>query len=76
MQARVEEVEDALLEAAFEVDHHVAADDHVELVERPVGSEVVLREDDVPQQRAVERGAVVRATCSSRRTRRVPPAAM
>ena len=58
-EALVEELEDALLERAVEVDHHVAAHDHVELVEAAVGDEVVLREDGVLDEPTVEDGAVV-----------------
>ena len=58
-EALVEELEHALLQRAVEVDHHVAADDHVELVEAAVGDEVVLREDDVLDEAPVEERAVV-----------------
>src|SRR5437763_14583746 len=40
-----------ILQRLVEVDHHIAADDHVELVEGPVHREVVLREDHVLSQR-------------------------
>src|SRR5206468_12972298 len=45
-QALVEQSMHAVLQRSVEVDHHVAADDHVELVERSIGDEVVLREDE------------------------------
>ena len=58
-EAVVEELVDPLLQRAVEVDHHVAAEDHVELVERAVRDEVVLCEDDVLDERALELRAVV-----------------
>ena len=58
-QAFEEEPVHAVLQRAVEVDHHVPADDHVELVERAVRDEVVLGEDDVLDQRALELRAVV-----------------
>src|SRR3954453_14728540 len=58
-EALVEEPVHAVLERAVEVDHHVAAHDHVELVEGAVGDEVVLREDDVVDERTLELRAVV-----------------
>ena len=48
-----------VLEGVVEVDHDVPAHDEVELVERAVGRQVVLREYDVLLQRAVEPGALV-----------------
>ena len=47
LEAVVEQLVHAVLQRAVEVDQHVAAEDDVELVERAVGDEVVLREDDV-----------------------------
>ena len=64
-QAVVEEVVHPRLERGVEVDHHIAAQDRVELVERRIGDEVVLGEDEVALQRAsddrmiVSRGVVV-----------------
>src|SRR3989442_11904655 len=58
-QALEEKLVHAILQRAVEIDHHVAADDHVELVERAVRDEVVLGEDDVLDQRALELCAVV-----------------
>jgi len=58
-EALVEELVHAVLECAVEVDHDVAAHDDVELVEGPVGHEVVLREHHVLGQRALELRAVV-----------------
>ena len=53
-----------------EVDHHVAAEDEVELVEAAVGDQVVLREDDVLAQRLRGRWRGRSWPCSSRRTSR------
>src|SRR5947209_20220638 len=58
LEALVEERLDAVLERLAEIDHHVAADDQVELVEGAVRDEVVLGEHDVVDQRAVEAGGV------------------
>src|SRR5213592_320055 len=53
-QAVVEEAMDPILQDAVEIDEHVPADDEVEVVERPVGGEVVLREHDVAAQLRVQ----------------------
>jgi hypothetical protein len=58
-QAVVEETVDLVLQRLVEVDEHVAAHHHVELVERAVGHQVVLGEHDVGGQGGVEAGAVV-----------------
>src|SRR4029079_2177742 len=60
VEALEEELVDAILQRLVEVDHHVAAEAHVGLVEPPVRREVVLREDDVLGERAREASAVVR----------------
>src|SRR5450432_3961060 len=49
-EALVEEPVHAVLQRAVEVDEHVPADYQVEIVERSVGGQIVLREDDVPPQ--------------------------
>src|SRR3954447_8610952 len=59
-EALVEKPVHAILQHLVEVDHHVAAEDHVELVETTVHREVVLREDDVFRQLAHEAHVVVR----------------
>src|SRR5687767_10964287 len=41
-QTSREQIVNALLERSCEVDHHVAAEDDVELVEDPIGHEIVL----------------------------------
>src|SRR5204863_9649391 len=53
-QALVKELLHVLLQVAVEVDHDVAAHDHVEFVERAIGDQVVLGEDDVVGQRRLE----------------------
>src|SRR5436190_8758550 len=53
-QALVKELLHVLLQVAVEVDHDVAAQDHVEFVERAIGDQVVLGEDDVVGQRRLE----------------------
>src|SRR5436190_9047299 len=53
-KALVEQAMDVVLEGPVEVDHHVAAEDDVELLERAVLDEVVLGPDDVLRQRPVE----------------------
>src|SRR6266568_8076021 len=58
-EALEEEPVDALLQCPVEVDHHIAADDDVELVERVIRDEVVLGEDDILDQRALKLRAVV-----------------
>ena len=58
-EAVVEQPGDAVLERRVEVDEHVAAEDHVELVEAAVGGEVVLCEDDVRGEIGVEARRVV-----------------
>ena len=58
-QALVEQPVHVLLQRLGEVDHHVAAGDHVKLVERGVGGEVVLREDDLVHERPGEARSVV-----------------
>ena len=58
-EALVEELVHPVLQRAVEVDHHVAADDHVELVEASVRDEVVLGEDDVLDERRSKTRAVV-----------------
>src|ERR1044071_2675916 len=59
-EALREEAVDAVLERLVEVDEDVAADDDVELVERAVHRDVVLRPDDVLGELAAESGTVVR----------------
>ena len=59
VEAVVEQLVHAILQRLVEIDHHVAAEDHVELVEGPIGGQVVLREDDVLRERAAEPGAIV-----------------
>src|SRR5688500_8096509 len=58
-EAVVEQLVHPRLQRPVEVDEHVAADDDVELGERPIGDQVVLREDDVPLQRRREERPVV-----------------
>src|SRR6476660_520263 len=58
-EALVEEALHAVLQRLVEVDHHVPAEDHVELVERTIRDEVVLCEDDVLGERPAEPRAVV-----------------
>src|SRR5205085_6639279 len=53
-EAVAEQLDDAVLQRDVEVDEHVAADDEVEVAEGAVGGEVVLGEDDIPQQVGVE----------------------
>src|SRR5581483_6993815 len=59
VEAFVEEAVDPVLQRAVEIDQHVAAQDHVKLVEAAVLGEVVLRPDDVLSERGVEERAVV-----------------
>ena len=54
-----EELLHAVLQGVVEVDQDVAAEDDVEVIERGVGDEIVLREDDVLAQRRPEDGVVV-----------------
>ena len=68
-EALVEQLVHAVLQRAVEVDQHVAADDHVELVERAVRDEVVLREDDVVDERALRTARRRSPPSSTRRTR-------
>ena len=71
----VEQLVHPVLERLAEVDHHVAADDHVELVERAVGDEVVLGEHDPARSSSgLKLRLVARRPCSSARTPPVPPA--
>src|SRR5678816_2624866 len=58
-EAREDEAMHAILQLAREIDHHVAAEDEVELVEGAVGDEVVLREQDLLLERLAEDGVVV-----------------
>src|SRR5204862_781520 len=53
-EAVEEEVVHVPLEVATEIDHDVPAQDEVELVERAVRREVVLREDHALGQRGIE----------------------
>ena len=69
IEALVEEPVHAVLQRAVEVDHHVAAEDHVELVERAVRDEVVLREDDVARRACA---GTARRRTSRGSTRRTP----
>src|SRR5690242_10877827 len=55
-QAVVEEAVDPLLERWPEIDEHVGADDEMEVVERSVGDEVVVRPGDARLQARVEAG--------------------
>src|SRR5215471_19341362 len=57
--ALIEERVDAMLETLIEIDEDVSAEDHVELAERSVGDEVVLRKHDRSGQRRAEQRAVV-----------------
>jgi hypothetical protein len=58
-EAVIKKVVHALLQWLREVDHHVAAQDHIEFVEGAVHRQVVLREEDVLLQRGAEdRGAI------------------
>src|SRR5690606_5706137 len=64
-EALAEQAQRALLQRSVEVDEDVPAQDDVELAERGVGREVVLREQDVlaqarmEQRRAVARGVIL-----------------
>src|SRR6185295_1556939 len=53
-EALVEQTVHTLLEVAVEVDEDVAAHDEMELVERPVRGQVVVRERDVAAQLRVQ----------------------
>src|SRR5260221_2383658 len=57
-QALVQELVNAAPQVHAEMNHDVPADDDVELVERPIGREVVLPEHDVLSQRGGERHGV------------------
>src|SRR4051794_26174809 len=54
----VEQVVNPVLEALAEIDHHVPADDDVELVECAVGDEVVVGEHDAAAELVAERRLV------------------
>src|ERR1044071_5267784 len=58
-EALVEQAVHPLLQVAVEVDEDVAADDEMELVERPVRGQVVLGERDVAAQIRVEHRVAV-----------------
>src|SRR5690348_12947500 len=55
-QAVVEEAVDTLLERWPEIDEHVGADDEMEVVERSVRDEVVVRPGDPRLQARIEAG--------------------
>src|SRR6266446_7482226 len=65
-EALVEQAVHVILERLVEVDHHVATDDHVELVEAAIHREVVLCEDDVLGERTREAHMVVRGDVVAR----------
>src|SRR5258708_11439472 len=71
-EAVVEEAMDPVLQGAVEIDEHVPADDEVEVVERPVGAEGVLREHDVAAQLRVQHRPVVAGLVPARAA--CPPA--
>ena len=50
-QTLVEQVVNTCLEVFIEVNHHVAAQNHLKLIERPVGRQVMLRKDHILFQR-------------------------
>src|SRR5947207_4419151 len=58
-EAVIKERVHAVLQILVEIDEHVATEDHVELAERPVRDEVVLRVHDVAHETLVEERAVV-----------------
>jgi fructose-1,6-bisphosphatase len=58
-QALVDQVVHSLLQSLVEIDHHIAAQDDVKLVEGTVGRQVMLGEDDVGLQRGVKDHVVV-----------------
>ena len=48
-----------ILQHLVEIDHHVSAEDKVELVENLTGDQIILSEDDIFQQVPVENGLAI-----------------
>ena len=58
-QTVVEQIVNARLQIFVEIDHHVATQDHLKLIERTVGSKVVLGKHDIAFERGTENHAVI-----------------
>src|SRR5512143_816379 len=63
-QAPVKQAVHYPLQGRVEIDQHVPAENHVELVEGTVGSQVVLRENDAALQGRMEQDLCVRRGCA------------
>src|SRR5438270_7730478 len=58
-QALVEQRVHVILQLAIEIDQDIPTENDIELRERPVGHEIVLREHDISRKRWTEQRAVI-----------------